>query len=443
MKYIRDLYLTRRFFTGIIILVFLFILAFVWPSLYVPVKLLFAVFTALVIADYGMLFFRKDAFFARRSLTKRLSNGDENPVTILLENHYGFAADLVIIDEIPHQFQRRDLLFRENTKAGTAKSLHYHIRPTQRGEYVFGNINVFISSPIGLIRRRFRFEDHKTVGVYPSFLNMRKYELLAISNRLTDIGLKKVRKIGHSQEFDQIRHYSTGDDIRSINWKATARRNEFMVNAYQDERSQQVYSLIDKGRLMEMPFEGLSLLDYSINAALVLSKVTLIRQDRAGLITFSKKVDQFVQAQKQNAHIQTILEVLYKQQTDFQESDFEKLYTRIRLGVSQRSLMVLFTNFETVNALQRQLPVLRKLNENHLLLVVFFENTELNKFISKPSENIREIYTKSVAEKYQYEKELIAAELKRYGIQALLTKPEDLTINTVNKYIEFKSRNLI
>lgn len=443
MKFLRHLFLTRLFFTGMIVFVFLFLFAYFIPGIFILSQILFAFFATLVLIDYLLLFIPSGAVFARRSMADRFSNGDENPVSVLIENNFKFKIDLQVIDEIPFQFQRRDVLFRDVIGPGTAKTIHYSIRPTQRGEYDFGKVNCYASSPLGLVRRLFAFDEQKMVAVYPSFINMRKYELMAISNRLTDIGLKKIRKLGQSQEFDQVRHYITGDDIRTINWKATARRNEFMVNAYQDERAQNIYCLIDKSRVLEMPFAGLSLLDYAINAALVLSKIALLKQDKAGLFTFSKKIDQFVVAQRQSSQSQTILETLYKQETDFMESDYEKLYSAVRSKINQRSLLVLFTNFETVNSMKRQLRILRKLNENHLLMVVIFENTELDAYMNQSAGSLKEVYTKAVAEKYQFEKELIVAELKKHGIQTLLTKPEDLTVNTINKYIEFKSKNLI
>src|SRR3546814_10151289 len=116
------------------------------------------------------------------------------------------------------------------------------------------------------------------VRVYPSFLQMRRFELLAISNRLREVGIKRVRRIGNSMEFEQVRNYVVGDDPRFINWKATARKNDIMLNAFQEERAQQVFSLIDKGRGMQMPFEGLSLMDYAVNASLVLANTALDRK---------------------------------------------------------------------------------------------------------------------------------------------------------------------
>ena len=244
-------------------------------------------------------------------------------------------------------------------------------------------------------------------------------------------------------EFEQVRPYNQGDDVRTINWKATARRSDLVVNAFQDEKSQAVYCLIDKGRVMQSPFEGLSLLDYAINASLVLGNIALLKGDRAGLVTFSDKLGQTVAAERRAGHIQKLLEVLYRQKTRFLESDYEKLYVHVRTHIRQRSLLLLFTNFETVNALHRQLPYLRRLAQDHLLIVIFFQNTELKALLDNPAPDLETVYQKTIAEKFYYEKPLIVKELQRYGIQAILTAPQDLTADTVNKYLELKARGMI
>lgn len=421
----------------------LFIMAFVVPVLMGVAQLLFFIFIFLLLIDGLILFIPTKNIFARRDTPDRLSNGDENPISIYLENHYRFDIILQIIDEIPFQFQKRDLLFETGLNSFESQIIQYQLRPTKRGEYNFGAVNVYVKSPVRLLKRRFQFSQDKMVAVYPSFLQMREYELMAISNRLTEIGVKKIRKIGHSQEFEQIRQYVQGDDIRKINWQATARNNELMVNAFQEEKSQAIYCLIDKGRVMKMPFEGLSLLDYAINASLVLSNIALYKQDKAGLMTFSDKVGQTVQAEKRPGQLTKILEILYKQRTRYQETDYEALYVNTKKLIRQRSLLVLFTNFETVSSMRRQLPYFRKLAKDHLLIIVFFENTELRALLNKPSVTTEEVYLKTIAEKYFYEKQQIVKELGQFGIQALLTPPQKLTVNTVNKYLEIKARGML
>ena len=252
--------------------------------------------------------------------------------------------------------------------------------------------------------------------------------------------MKKIRKLGHSMEFEQIKEYVRGDDYRTINWKATARKDALMVNNYTDERSQQIYCLINKGRVMKMPFNGLTLLDYSINAALVLCNVALVRQDKAGLITFEKNIDTFLPADKKPTQMNAVLETLYRQHTDYLEADFEKLFSVIRNRITNRSLLVLFTNFESMESLQRELPALRRMAKYHLLLVVFFENTELKTLTETDAASLEQIYIKTIAEKFVYEKKLMVKELQKNGIPSILTTPENLTVNTINKYLELKTR---
>ena len=442
-KYLSDLFFSRRFYAALCICAVLFLLRFflVWMGI-IP----FALFGALAlffVADYSLLFFNRRGIFATRSHAERFSNGDENPVRIDIENYYDFAVHTAVIDEIPHQFQRRDILFNASISARAAKIIHYSLRPVKRGAYNFGKINIYVISVLGLVKRRFQFNEPRDVPVYPSYLQMRKYQLMAIHNRLSEAGVKKMRRIGHSMEFEQIKEYVWGDDYRTVNWKATARKGQLMVNHFTDEKSQQIYCLIDKGRTMKMPFEGLSLLDYAINASLVLTNVALLKQDKAGLITFSEKLGNVLMADKKATQMQAILETLYNQKTRYLESDFERLYAHVRTRITQRSLLVLFTNFESMTGLQRQLPYLRKMAQNHLLLVVFFENTELRDVTNAAADNVESVYIKTIAEKFSFEKKLIVKELQQYGILSILTPPQNVTVNTLNKYLELKARQAI
>ncbi|MCA0234296.1 MAG: DUF58 domain-containing protein [Bacteroidetes bacterium] len=443
MKAIKNLYFSPLFWTLLIALVAAFLASYLFIGLFGLVKLAAAVALVVTLVDAFLLFRVDKGIFARRDVADRLSNGDPNPIILHLENRYSFRTNLDIIDEIPFQFQRRDVLFQTNLAPNENQQLRYELRPTKRGEYSFGAVNVFVKSPLGLLKRRYQFSQDKMVAVYPSYLQMRQYELLAISNRLTDIGIKRQRRLGHSMEFEQIRPYVQGDDIRTVNWKATARRNELMVNAFQDERSQAVYCLIDKGRVMKSPFEGLTLLDYAINASLVLSNIALLKQDKAGIFTFSEVIGQVLPADRRTGQMQKILEVLYKQKTRYLESDYETLYSHVKNQIRQRSLLLLFTNFETVNALHRQLPYLRQLAKHHLLIVIFFENTETAQLLKTPAETTETIYLKTIAERFYYEKRRIVKELEQYGIQSILTAPQDLNANTVNKYLELKSRGMV
>jgi len=420
-----------------------FVISYFFPALFL---LGIAALICLVIAilvDALLLYSKKGGVLANRVLQERFSNGDNNKVSIYVENRYGFAINCQVIDELPFQFQERSWERNVEVKRAATQEVPYTLMPYERGEYHFGNIHVFVTSPLSVISRKYTFPSETVVKVYPSFFQMRRYQLLAAANRLQEAGVKRTRRLGHSLEFEQIKEYVRGDDYRTINWKATARHSDLMVNNYTDERSQQIYCIINKGRIMKMPFGGLTLLDYAINASLVLSNVALMRQDKAGLITYAEKLDTFLPADKKASQLNLILESLYKQATNFMEPDLEKLFAAIRNRITQRSLLVLFTNYESMESLHRDLPSLKRIAHYHLLLIVFFENTELHQLITAPAKNTEDIYIKTIAEKYNHEKRLMVKELQMNGISAVLTQPQNLTINAINKYLELKNRQSI
>lgn len=443
LNFIKSLFLSQRLFLIILGFIIAFVFSYLFSPLFILLKFLFLLFILAIIADIMLLYLVNEGVNAQRILPEKFSNGDENPVSITFKNLYKFPIHLNVIDEIPFQFQIRDFLFKVNLKPAETKDYLYTLRPTKRGAYQYGKLNVYVTSILGLVKRRYIFSDKKNIVVYPSFLQLHKYDLHAFTNRLHEYGLKKIRKIGNTMEFEQIRDYIIGDDIRNLNWKATAKRNTLMVNQFQDEKSQTVYSMIDKGRIMMMPFNELSLLDYAINSSLVISNVVLQKNDKAGMFTFSKKVENRIVADRKKSQMYKILETLYNIRTDYAESDFERLYIDIKRKIYHRSLLLLYTNFENLDSLHRQLPYLRAIAKNHLLIVIFFKNVELKKLIEKEALNTRQIYQKVIAEKFEFDKNLIVHELKKHGIQSILTEPQNLTVNTINKYLELKSRGSI
>lgn len=443
VQFFKQLYLNNFLFYCLMGIILLFIIAYFFPMFFNAAWYLLYILIAFSVIDILLLFASNKKVIGMRNMAEKLSNGDENEIRIVLNNQYTFPVHLKIIDEIPFQFQQRNFEVKRRIKAQEKDDYKYFLRPTERGEYSFGNLNIYVASPLRLISRRFTFDNNQMVPTYPSYMQLRKYDLMAFSNNLFQYGLKKIRRIGHTMEFEQIKEYVQGDDLRTINWKATAKKNQLMVNQFQDEKSQNVYMVIDKGRVMKMPFNGLSLLDYAINATLVLSNVILKKQDKAGMFAFSKKVENRVVAEKRQSQMQQIMENLYNIKTDFFESDFSRLYVDVKKHVNQRSLIMLYTNFETLDGLYRQLPYLKGIAKNHLLVVVFFNNTELDELIHQKASNVQEIYDKVIAEKFAFEKRLIVNELRKYGIYSVLTQPEHLTLDTINKYLEIKARGIL
>jgi uncharacterized protein (DUF58 family) len=400
-------------------------------------------YVSITIIDFLLLYALQNGLYAERKHAPRLSNGDSNEITIVIQNRYRYPIFVSIEDELPFQFQNRNHSIRGKVLQGTNTDFHYSLTPKSRGEYFFGILRVFASTQLGLVERRFSFGEPNMVPVYPSYLQMRRYELMAVGNRLTELGVKRVRRIGQTMEFDTIRPYTEGDDKRNVNWKATARRSAVMVNQYQDEKSRPVYVLIDTGRTMKAPFNQMTLVDYSVNAALVLLNTALIKDDRAGLITFGHEMGNFIPAEKNRGHIRLLLEALYSLSPQFLESDIRMLYTHLRKRPGQRSTLFMFTNFDSLWALKRHLPYLRLIAKRHLLVIIFFQNTELEKVLSQSANTTEEVYIKTIAEKFDHEKRQMLTELRAVGIQVVLTTPEQLTVQALNKFLEIKARQMM
>lgn len=443
MNFLREFYLTSRFLLITAIIVLLFFFGYFYSPLFFAAKVALIGFITIILIETFIIFFRGKSIYAERILADRLSNGDENEVKIILTNNYTFDIKVKLIDELPIIFQIRDFEIKSDLQPHTTKIFSYFVRPVKRGEYQFGSLNVYASTMLHIISKRYQFEQDKNTAVYPSYIQMKKYQLMAVSDRLVEVGIKKVRRIGHSMEFEQIKEYVQGDDYRTINWKATARKKQLMVNHYVDEKAQQVYSLIDMGRTMKMPFDKMSLMDYAINTSLVISNIALLKQDKAGIIAFNNKVNTVLPAERNSLQMKKIVELLYKQETDFLESDYEKLASVVKTKIKQRSLLLLYTNFESANALKRQLKYFKSLSTSHLLIIIFFYNTGLDELLNKKANSLEEIYHKTIAEKFSYEKKVIQKELASVGIQSILTTPQQLSINTINKYLELKARGMI
>ncbi|SMP19291.1 DUF58 domain-containing protein [Chryseobacterium profundimaris] len=439
----KNLYINTRFFYVLIGVGILYVFAFFFPFLMWAAHIALLLCFLAVMVDFLFVFNKKKGISAQRILPEKLSNGDENPVKIDIKNNYDFKINVKVIDEIPFQFQKRDFLIEKQIAPGRNTFFQYILEPKERGEYNFGSLNVYVSSPLDFVSKRFNFQKDANLPSYPSFIHLRKYELMAIQSEFLLGGIKKIRKLGHTMEFEQIKEYVPGDDIRTINWKATSKTNRLMVNQFQDEKSQRIFMLIDTGRTMKMPFKGLSLLDYSINATMALSHIILKKGDRAGMMTFSKKTENKIAAENKSGQLRKISEALYNIKTDFFESDFNRLYQDVKYSLNQRSLILLFTNFETLDGLNRQMKYLRGIAKNHLLVVVFFKNSELQTLIHKNPESMQEIYDEIIAEKFEFEKKLIIQELKKYGIYTVYTLPENLNIDVINKYLEIKARGIL
>ena len=442
MKVIKNIFLTNRFFYILLGLAGLFALSYALHWIFYPAVILTWIFFGITIWDAIQLFKIKEGVQLDRRYPERLSNGDDNPISFHIRNQYPFQVGIHVYESYPIQFQIRDNEYQQDIAAKSDIYITTTIRPTKRGVYTFRGTRILVKY-LGFIQRRFLFDEPIDIACYPAFLQLKKYTLLATTHKLEQLGVKRIRRIGANLEFDHIREYHKGDEYRNINWRATAKSRKLMTNQFEEEKAQPIYSLIDTGRSMRMPFNEMTLLDYAINSSLILSNITIIKGDKAGVIEFSKRINKHVVATNKTYQMQQILEHLYQITTDFKESEFGRLYTYVRQHIYQRSLLFLYTNFETLDALERQLPYLQLMNKSHILVVVMFKNSELQDIINAPAKTTHQIYTQTIAEQFMYDKQLIVQKLNSMGIQTILTEPQHLTLNAINKYLEIKARGLI
>jgi uncharacterized protein (DUF58 family) len=439
----KHLFLASRFYYVMTALIAAMMLSYPFPFLLPVVQTSLVLFAVIVVIDILILFGRNVVVKVRRDAPQVLSLGDDNEVKLVVKNSSVVGFHVEMIDELPEQFQVRDFSRKFELGGNKSHTEKYMLRPLARGEYAFGKIHVFLKSSLQLIQRRISTDATTVLPVYPSIIQMKKYEIRSFEHSSHDVGVKKIRRIGHSYEFEHIKHYIRGDDYRSINWKATGRRASLMVNQYEDEKSQPIYCVIDKSRVMHMPFNGLSLFDYAVNTSLVISNIVLGKQDKAGLITFAETPKALVKAERSKSQLKKIMEALYREKEGMVEANYESLYMATQKFIAGRCMMLLFTNFDSTYALHRVLPQLQKLNEKHLLVVVFFENSEVTTQASVNVESLEDVYTQVTAEQFALTKILLVQELRQAGIMSILTRPEALTVSSINKYLEVKSRGMI
>ncbi len=437
-----SLFLTPKFFTSVVAVIFLFFFGFSFPVLFIVAKLALILIVAILIADIVIIYSSVKSLSASRKTGRIMGLGDDTTIHLQIAYRGTIPLNAIVIDEVPVQLQERN--FKLNTKLdpGITK-LSYSIRPINKGIYAFGNLNLLIESPIHFIRRKVVLPIRRDVPVYPSIYQMNELELLAFSRLSIQQGSKRYRRIGQSYEFEQIAPFVEGDDYRFINWKATGKTRELMVNQFQEERSQNMYCIISKGRAMKMAFSNISYLDYAINSSLAIANVALKKYDRVGLITFSDKIGTALRAENRTGQIQKILESLYHEKERDLEPSYELLYRSISRIIKSRSLLLLYANFENIDMLDRVLPILKKINRSHLLVMVLFKDEELEARSKGLGDSIKEIYQSTLAAQHLSGKQEIALKLTRHGIQTLVSTPRNLSLDVINKYLELKSRGII
>ncbi len=438
----KSIFLTTRFYALFITAALMYIIAFGNTKIFIVADLFLFLCFGIILFDLAYLFRFRHPILAQRKFARLLSLGDENNITLQIENTKSQPLRLIIIDELPTQLQVRDFFLKLKLNAHESKELTYSVRPTTRGEYLFGALNVYIASPIGFLQRRIIIDLKSKAMTFPSIMQMQQHRLRVFRRQNRDAGSRKMFRLGSSYEFEQIKPYVAGDNFRDINWKASSRSNELQVNMFEDERAQSVYCIIDKSGTMRATFNGISLFDYALNATLAVSNIVLLKEDKAGLITFSANLGTTLAARGQTTYLRNILLALYKEKPGEEASDYNVLFRGLQRIIRTRSLLLFFTNFQTENMLERALPVLRNINKHHVLLVICFKDTEIEAVSKQRVVDTKGIFLNTMVQKHLNKQQRIEEKLRLSGIKCAFIAPEDLSAQTINAYLSLKARQL-
>lgn len=397
---------------------------------------------ALVAVDYRLTP-NPAAFEAERINDTKLSIGADNLITILLINGSRRSLRFQLRDEYPYQFQSDATIISGEVDPLDLFEARYHIRPFQRGDYRFGDINLRYESVLKTFVRQARYPAEADVKVYPNVLDVRKYDLLARKGLLFELGLRPQRVFGSGTEFERLREYSTDDEFRRINWKATARRGKPIAVEFETERSQYVMSVIDTGRLMRPPIGDLAKLDYVVNAALMLSYVATLKGDHTGLLTFADDVRSYLAPKRGKGQFYRMLEALYNVQYEPVEADYARALAYLNVKHKRRSLVVLFTDLVTLDAARPLIAYMARLAQRHLPLCVVISDPNITRLAAQPPENSTAVYQRAMAEMLLDERRLILDTLQHSGVLTLDVPADKLNVSLINKYLELKGRGAL
>jgi len=402
------------------------------------------IWAVLVIAVADNLLSRRTARIeAERHVDEKLSLGTVNQVEIILYSRSRQALTLQVKDDPPPEFEtvrRRQYLRLEPYQT---QRITYRTVPQSRGDYQFGDIHLRSRSRLALSWWQRRIPAQQQVRVYPNLLQVHRYELLTRKLHLQQAGFRRMRRRGEGTEFESLRDYLPDDDFRDIDWKASARRTRPITRQYEVERSQNVMLLIDAGRMMCSQLDGMSKLDYAINAALMLAYVASRQDDAVGMMVFADTVGSFIPPRKGSTQIGRLVEELYAVQPTMTEPDYGAALTLLQSRSRKRSLVVIFTDIIDKHASRALLAYSGALYPHHLPLVVTIRDPQLEQTANLYPQQVPQVYQRAVAAGLLRDRSQALAALRRQGVRVVDATPDELTVSAVNRYLDIKAQQLL
>jgi uncharacterized protein (DUF58 family) len=400
--------------------------------------------TILIIAalDFWFLPSRK-AFSVEREAMRVASLEKPHPVTVTLINHSTSSYFLWLRDDVPQEFIATPDEFALRAGPRSRTTLRYEIRAQRRGAFMMHTVYVRVRSRFALWNRFIKYPLDTVLHVYPDMKQLAEYALLARTNRLSLMGVRRTRKVGTDNEFERLRDYTLDDNYKHIDWRTTARRSKLTVKDFQSSQSQRIIFLLDCGRMMTNEAGGLSLLDHSLNAMLMLSYVALRQGDSVGMICFSDQVHAYVPPRAGMNQMNNLLHASFDRFPKLVESRYDQAFLYLATHCQKRSLVVLMTNvIDEVNSMQIERYLASVVGRHLPLGVLMRDHRIFDVADSQPRDDV-ELYRAAAAADILTWRHQVLTDLEHKGVRVLDVFPEDATAPLVNKYLEIKARHLL
>lgn len=396
------------------------------------------------IADYFISRKLPDELTITREFSKRFAIGDETDVKLHIENKTAQDYTLILKDEFPPELKLSGTREEKFTVAAqTQADFSYSLTPPNRGRYEFGRIAARYLSRFRLVWCQTNLGESQTVKVYPNMRRAREAELKALgATSYLAIQRKAVRR-GEGREFESMRDYVRGDELRHISWTATARRSKLITRQYQIERDQTILIAIDAGRLMTGRIEGETKFDTAIHASLALISMAARGGDNAGLAVFERKVRKYLPPKRGIEHMDAVLEALHDLEPELIEPSYSRAFQFISANLKKRALIVILTDLVDKESSKELINSLKLLRPRHLPVVVTIGDRDLNATVSQIPKEIKDVFAQSAAEEIIHAREAALRIVESLGGLALDVNASNLAPRLLETYLKVKERGLL
>lgn len=382
-------------------------------------------------------------FDVERRVGRIASLGKPHRVEIRLSNRSRRSFLVRARDDFPDAFDARPPQFSFRMPARSRRETQYQLRAGRRGAFELNCVYLQVRSRCGFWKRFIECSCKSVVHVYPDMKQLAEYAVLARTNRLSLVGVRRSRKIGQDHDFERLRDYSPDDNYKHVDWRATARRNKLTVKQFQTSQSQRIVFLVDCGRMMNNEAVGLSLLDHALNATLMLSYVALQQGDSVGLVCFSDRIHNFIPPRGGLDQMNRLLHASFDRFPRLVESRYDLAFLHLATHCRKRSLVILISNvIDEVNSMQIE-QYLNLQTRRHLPLGVLLRDRQL--FDAAGTANLQgpDLYRAAAAAQILNWRHQVLSDLEHKGVLVLDVFPEDMTAPLVNQYLNIKARHLL